>query len=69
MSTAVLERPHDAPDPDLEWVVLREPASTSRRRVETIGRGSERRGIIGRRDVQRPPRTLVALPSVDDLTA
>lgn len=65
-TTAVLDRPREVDDAD--WLVLDDPAEPHRR-IVTTGRGVERRGIVGRGRAQRPPRTLIALPSVDELTS
>ena len=68
-TTAVLDEP--STDVELGWVVLRDPTSAtiSRPHVQVIGRGTERRGVIARGQAKRPKRSLIALPSVDDLTS
>jgi hypothetical protein len=66
-STAVLDRPTDESRVELDWVVLHDPTPPSR--VQTIGRGVERRGRISRGSIKTPARNLVALPAVDDLTS
>jgi hypothetical protein len=68
-TAAVVERPREVEE--LDWVVLHEPTFTpsSHQRVEIVGRGIDRRGQVGRGRARRSPRTLVALPSVDELTS
>lgn len=64
--TAVAARRTDQ-DIDLDWVVLHEPTPPSR--VQIVGKGAQRRGKISRSSVRRSNRSLVALPSLDDLTS